>query len=83
MKAVCVSIALLLCLMRFSFAAHPLSVIGTYQAFAHLFVGILIGMWYVGRRFMFTDEFCDYTWAGVLAIVISLVELIAAIMGRI
>lgn len=59
--AVCIAVA------RFFIPAHPLSPHGSYEAFAHLFVGGLIGAWLVSRRWL-------YLW---LVIVLSAVELVA------
>lgn len=71
---VCVLITVFLCVIRFRFDAHPVSPIGTYQAIAHCFVGGLIGAWLTDRR--------GKRWAGQLAILMCVVEIIAAVLGR-
>jgi hypothetical protein len=34
---------------RFTMPSHPLSLPGTYEAFAHLFLGGLIGAWLISK----------------------------------
>jgi hypothetical protein len=83
MRAISIAFAVVLCVVRFRFDAHPLSAIGTYQAIAHIFVGILIGLWLASWRFRrVPSDFMSYSWAGYLAVVISLVEIVAAVIGR-
>jgi hypothetical protein len=57
---------------RFFVPTHELSKAGTYEAFAHLFVGGLVGAW------LATREMC-YLW---LALALSAVELTAFLMTR-
>ena len=59
--------ALAFCVGRFFVPGHGLSLPGTYEAFAHLFVGGLIGGWVVCRK----------SWLLYVVGVMSLVELLA------
>lgn len=43
-------IALVFGVLRFSIPSHQLSLPGTYEAFAHLFLGGLIGAWLVSKE---------------------------------
>lgn len=43
-------VALLFGVFRFSMPSHQLSLPGTYEAFAHLFLGGLIGAWLVSKE---------------------------------
>jgi hypothetical protein len=52
--------------------SHPLSLEGSYEAFAHLFIGALIGAWFANRDRLFLG----------LVIGLSLVELVSAITKR-
>ncbi len=52
---------------RFFMPSHPVSPHGTYEAFAHLLVGGLIGAWLVTMQKLY----------GFLALVFSLVEVAA------
>jgi hypothetical protein len=45
-----VLVALAVGIVRPFLTGHPLSVEGSYEAFAHLFVGGLIGVWLVTRE---------------------------------
>jgi hypothetical protein len=58
---------LLFAVTRFLIPTHPLSTHGTYEAFAHLFVGGLIGAWMASRRKVYLG----------LAVVMAVVELVA------
>jgi hypothetical protein len=53
--------------VRFTIPSHHLSLTGSYEAFAHLFIGGLIGAWLVSRKTLFL----------VMIAVMSLVELTA------
>ncbi len=57
---------------RFYMPTHALSPHGSYEAFAHLFVGGLIGAWLATK-----DKF--YGW---LALALSVLELVAFTVGR-
>jgi hypothetical protein len=59
--------ALALAVGRFFVPTRELSAVGTYQAFAHLFVGGLAGAWCASRRWVFL----------VLFVVLAAVELVA------
>jgi hypothetical protein len=60
-------VALVFAVARFFMPTHPLSPHGSYEAFAHLFVGGLIGAWLVSRKPLY----------GLLAIALTLLELVA------
>lgn len=69
-----IAFAVVLAALRFGLESHPVSAAGTYEAIAHLFVGGLIGL---------SVTRCK-GWpvlAGV-AVAISLVEIAAAVIGR-
>jgi hypothetical protein len=59
--------ALVLAVGRFFVPTRELSAAGSYQAFAHLFVGGLAGAWCASRRWVFL----------VLFVALTLVELVA------
>lgn len=59
--------ALVIALIRFMIPTHPLTLVGSYEAVAHLFVGGLIGAWLVSRRHLFL----------VVVVLLSVVELVA------
>lgn len=59
--------ALVIALIRFMIPTHPLTLVGSYEAVAHLFVGGLIGAWLVSRRHLFL----------VVFVLLSVVELVA------
>lgn len=69
MKYLLIVVALLLAVLRFRMPAHPLSLAGSYEAAAHLFVGGLIGAAVASKRWRL---FC-----AVLAGLLSAVELVA------
>lgn len=48
-----VLIVALLSVIRFSMPSHPVSVNGSYEALAHLYVGGLLGAWLVSRRYFY------------------------------
>jgi uncharacterized membrane protein YdcZ (DUF606 family) len=60
-------VALAFCLARPFAPGHGVSLAGSYEAFAHLFVGGLLGAWVVCRRW----------WLLYVVGVMSLVELLA------
>ena len=51
---------------------HPLSLAGSYEAFAHLFIGGLIGAWLISRERLYLG----------LVIALSVVELVSALLLR-
>jgi hypothetical protein len=65
-------IALAVGIVRPFLTSHPLSAQGSYEAFAHLFVGGLIGAWLVTRARLYLG----------LVIVLSIVELVSALLKR-
>ena len=67
-----VLIALSVGIVRPFLTSHPLSAEGSYEAFAHLFVGGLIGAWLVTR---------DRLYLG-LVVGLSIVELASALLKR-
>lgn len=60
-------IALVFAVVRFFMPTHPLSPSGSYEAFAHLFVGGLFGAWLASRQ----------TYYLLLGLALSAVELVA------
>jgi hypothetical protein len=64
--------ALVFSVLRFFMPTHSLSFPGTYEAFAHLFLGGLIGAWAVSK-----EKFYMF-----LVVALSLVELAAFFHGR-
>jgi hypothetical protein len=60
-------VALVVCLARSFVPGHGLSLAGSYEAFAHLFVGGLLGAWCISRKW----------WLLYVVGVMSLVELLA------
>lgn len=67
-----VSVALVVGIVRPFLTSHPLSAAGSYEAFAHLFVGGLIGAWLVTRNRLYLG----------LVIGLSIVELASALLKR-
>lgn len=45
--------AALLAYFRFHMSSHPVSIDGSYEAIAHLFVGGLLGAWLVSRKYFY------------------------------
>ena len=64
--------ALAVGIIRPFLTGHPLSAEGSYEAFAHLFVGGLIGAWLVTRERLYLG----------LVIGLSIVELASALFKR-
>lgn len=64
---VVIAFALVIAILRFAIPSHELSWAGAYEAFAHLFVGGLIGAWLVSRKRLFL----------ILVLAMSAIELIA------
>jgi hypothetical protein len=65
-------IALIFLIARFFMPTHPLSPHGTYEAFAHLFVGGLFGAWMVSKLKIYL----------ILALIMSAGELAAFLILR-
>lgn len=63
--------AIIVTLLRMTVPGHDLSYAGSYEAFAHLFVGGLLGAWYVSR---------DH-WLLAVVGVMSFLELLAFLAG--
>lgn len=59
--------ALAVALVRFMVPTHPLTLVGSYEAVAHLMVGSLIGAWLVSRKWLYLG----------LVLGLSAVELVA------
>lgn len=74
MQVAVVVFACVLAALRFGIDPHPVSADGTYEAVAHLFVGGLVGAAMTGCK-------CWQFLVGV-AVTISLVEVVAAVLGR-
>jgi hypothetical protein len=54
--------SLLIALGRFTVPGHELSWAGTYEAFAHIWVGILLTLGFYGCRFTSFREFFKSIW---------------------
>jgi hypothetical protein len=70
-KFVVIAIAVLLAVIRPFLAPHPVSLQGSYEALAHLFVGGLIGAWLVTKA----------RWLLVVGIGLTIVEVVSAVAG--
>ena len=73
--------AVLIGVARFFITPHPLSLVGSYQALAHLFVGGLLGAWAMGR-FGKGEDFLYIRGYGWVALGLSLLETAVAIGSR-
>ena len=71
MKAIVIVVAIATGALRPFLPTHPLSAPGSYEAFAHLFVGGVLGAWMVSRA----------RWLLYIAISLSLVEVGSATIG--
>ena len=71
MKFAVIAVALVLGIVRPFLAPHPVSLQGSYEAVAHLFVGGVIGAWLVTRA----------RWLLVTAIGLTVVEIGSAVIG--
>ena len=71
-RGLIVSTALAVGMVRPFLTSHPLSMEGSYEAFAHLFVGALIGAWLVKRERLYLG----------LIVALSIVELASALLKR-
>lgn len=71
MKFAVIAIAIVLAVIRPFLAPHPVSMQGSYEAIAHMFVGGVIGAWMVTRS----------RWLLAIAIGLTLVEVGSALVG--
>jgi hypothetical protein len=71
-RSLIVLIAIAVGIGRPFLSSHPLSLEGSYEAFAHLFVGGLIGAWLFKRQRLYLG----------LVIALSVVELASALLKR-
>lgn len=71
MKVAVIAIAIVLAAIRPFLAPHSVSLQGSYEAFAHLFVGGVFGAWLVTKS----------RWPLVIAIGLTLVEVVSAVAG--
>ena len=69
MKFVIIAIAVVLGVIRPFLSSHPVSLQGSYEALAHLFVGGVIGAWLVTRA----------RWLLVIGIGLTVVEVASAV----
>jgi hypothetical protein len=69
MKFAIIAIALVLGVIRPFLSPHPVSLQGSYEALAHLFVGGVIGAWLVTRA----------RWLIVIGIGLTVVEVASAV----
>jgi hypothetical protein len=72
-KFVVLTIAIVLAVIRPFLSPHPVSMPGSYEAMAHLFVGGVIGAWLVTRA----------PWLLGTAIALTVVEVGSAVFGLI
>jgi hypothetical protein len=70
-KYAVIAIAIVLGIIRPFLSPHPVSLQGSYEAVAHLFVGGIIGAWMVTRA----------RWLMAIAVVLTLVEIGSAVFG--
>lgn len=70
-------IALSLAVVRFMIPTHSLSLGGSYEAIAHLFVGGLIGIWLHSK-----DKFGEDKWYGFVALLLTIIEVVAFFSRR-
>jgi hypothetical protein len=71
MKFAVITVAVVLGIIRPFLAPHPVSMQGSYEALAHLFVGGVIGAWLVTRA----------RWLLAIAIGLTAVEVGSAVIG--
>ena len=71
MKFVVIAAAVVLGIIRPFLSPHPVSMQGSYEAIAHMFVGGVIGAWLVTRA----------PWLLATAIVLAIVEVGSALFG--
>jgi hypothetical protein len=71
MKFAIIAIAIVLGVIRPFLSPHPVSLQGSYEAIAHLFVGGVIGAWLVTRA----------RWLLVIGIGLTVVEVASAVAG--
>ena len=71
MKFATIAIAVVLGVIRPFLSPHPVSLQGSYEALAHLFVGGVVGAWLVTRA----------RWLLVIGIGLTLVEVASAVVS--
>jgi hypothetical protein len=71
MKFAIIAIAVVLGVIRPFLSPHPVSLQGSYEAIAHLFVGGVIGAWLVTRA----------RWLLVIGIGLTIVEVASAVVS--
>ena len=71
MKFAIIAIAVVLGVIRPFLSPHPVSVQGSYEAIAHLFVGGVVGAWLVTRG----------RWLLVIGIGLTVVEVASAVVS--
>ncbi len=71
MKIAVIATAIVLAAIRPFLAPHPVSLQGSYEALAHLFVGGVIGAWFVTRS----------RWLLFIAVGLTIVEVVSAVGG--
>ena len=69
MKFAIIALAIVLGVIRPFLSPHPVSLQGSYEAFAHLFVGGVVGAWLVTRA----------RWLLVIGIGLTVVEVASAV----
>jgi hypothetical protein len=71
MKIAVIAIAIVLAVARPFLAPHAVSLQGSYEALAHLFVGGVFGAWLVTKS----------RWLLVIGIGLTVVEIVSAVAG--
>ncbi len=71
MKTAVIAVAILVAVIRPFLPTHPLSPQGSYEAFAHVFVGGVLGAWFASRA----------KWLLYTAIGLGVVEVASATWG--
>lgn len=71
MKIAVIAIAIVLAAIRPFLAPHPVSLQGSYEALAHLFVGGVFGAWLVTKS----------RWLLAIGIGMTIVEIASAVAG--
>ena len=71
MKIAVIAIAIVVAVIRPFLAPHPVSLQGSYEALAHLFVGGVFGAWFVTKL----------RWLLAIGIGLTIVEVVSAVAG--